>query len=61
MIMMESRKIATWRIQYVSTRSTNGAVQSDRELDLELYHKLGKEFSNFLNLVQDEEGVGNDG
>jgi hypothetical protein len=29
-------------------------------LNLELYDELQKELSNFLNLVQDEEGVGND-
>jgi hypothetical protein len=56
-------KIATWPIQYVSAPSRDKAAQSTlrhRELDLELYDELQNEFSNFLNLVQDEEGVGND-
>jgi hypothetical protein len=59
----DNYKIATWRIQYVSAPSRNTAAQSarrSRELNLDLYEELRNEFSNFLNLVQDEEDVGND-
>jgi hypothetical protein len=49
-------------MQYVPAPSTGIAAQTAlrrRELNLELYDELHNEFSNFLNLVQEEEGAAN--